>query len=141
MQFELIDIKSIVHEDNALGGISVFEGNRDLPFGIKRIYYIHDVAAGQWRGKHAHRTLEQMLFCPYGKIRITLDNGFEKAEILLDRPDKGLIVHPGLWRDMLWEQDNSVLCVAASEYYDENDYIRDYGEFLEFAQKRAENDK
>ena len=64
------------------------------------------------------------------RILIKLDDGFEKAEVMLDSPDKGLIVESNMWRDMLWQQDNSVLCVAADSYYEEDDYIRDYEKFL-----------
>ena len=66
-----------------------------------------------------------------GSIRIRLDNGREKADVLLDSPDKGLIVEHYMWREMIWEKKDSVLCVAADSYYDESDYIRDYDEFLE----------
>lgn len=81
---------------------------------------------------HAHKKLRQVLWCPYGKILIKLDDGFEKAEVLLDSPDKGLIVESNMWRDMLWQQDNSVLCVAADSFYDADDYIRNYEKFLRY---------
>ena len=77
------------------------------------------------------KALRQVLWCPYGSIRIRLDNGREKADVLLDSPDKGLIVEHYMWREMIWEKKDSVLCVAADSYYDESDYIRDYDEFLE----------
>ena len=98
---------------------------------IKRIYYIHGAPKGTHRGGHAHKTLRQVLWCPYGSIRIRLDNGREKTDVLLDSPDKGLIVEHYMWREMIWEKKDSVLCVAADSYYDESDYIRDYDEFLE----------
>ena len=114
-----------------MGTLSVFEAEHDVPFAIKRIYYIHNVPVGVQRGGHAHKKLRQVLWCPYGKILIKLDDGFEKAEVLLDSPDKGLIVEHYMWREMIWEKKDSVLCVAADSYYDESDYIRDYDEFLE----------
>lgn len=107
------------------------EGSHDVPFDIKRIYYIHGAPKGTHRGGHAHKALRQVLWCPYGSIRIRLDNGREKADVLLDSPDKGLIVEHYMWREMIWEKKDSVLCVAADSYYDESDYIRDYDEFLE----------
>lgn len=128
MIIQTIRMKSVTAE--GMGTLSVFEAEHDVPFAIKRIYYIHDVPAGVQRGGHAHKKLRQVLWCPYGKILIKLDDGFEKAEVLLDSPDKGLIVESNMWRDMLWQQDNSVLCVAADSYYAPDDYIRDYGEFL-----------
>ena len=117
MIIQTIRMKSVTAE--GMGTLSVFEAEHDVPFAIKRIYYIHDVPAGVQRGGHAH-----------GKILIKLDDGFEKAEVLLDSPDKGLIVESNMWRDMLWQQDNSVLCVAADSFYDADDYIRDYEAFL-----------
>ena len=130
MDYKIIDIST--RDTEAEGSLSFFEELRDFDFAMKRIYYVHDVKKGIWRGGHAHKQLWQMLFCPYGRIEIILDDSSEKVSIILDSPSKGLVIGPGLWRDILWHQDNSVLCVAASEYYDEHDYIRDYQEFLEF---------
>ena len=126
-------VKTIAVEEK--GALSFFEGEREAPFAIKRIYYIHDVPAGVRRGGHAHKKLRQVLFCPYGRILITLDDGEKRTEVLLDGPEKALVIGPGLWRDMLWMTDNAVLCVAASEYYDETDYIRDYQAFLTYLSK------
>ena len=90
------------------------------------------------RGGHAHKKLRQLLWCPYGRIRIRLDDGHENAEVLLDTPNKGLVVEHNMWREMLWEKENSVLCVAASEFYEESDYIRDYRQFLRFVREQEE---
>ena len=113
-----------------VGFLSFFESQRHVPFEIKRVYYIYDVPAGTKRGMHAHRKLRQFLWCPYGAIKLVLDNGIEKEEYILDSPENGLYVGEGIWHSMYWLKDNSVLCVAASDYYDESDYIRDYDEFL-----------
>ena len=113
-----------------IGSLSFFEAERDIPFSIKRIYYIHSVPENTERGAHAHKELKQLLFCPYGSVKILLDNGKEKSEVILDDPSKGLIITPCIWRDMVWLVENSVLCVAASDYYNEGDYIRDYSEFI-----------
>lgn len=128
MDYNIITTKTI--SANGMGSLSFIEGMRDVPFEIKRIYYIHGCPKGVHRGGHAHIKLTQMLFCPYGKIEIILDDGTEKSSIILDDPRKALIIGPGLWRDMIWHKKDSVLCVAASEYYDEKDYIRDYDAFL-----------
>ena len=104
MIIQTIRMKSVTAE--GMGTLSVFEAEHDVPFAIKRIYYIHNVPAGVQRGGHAHKKLRQVLWCPYGKILIKLDDGFEKAEVLLDSPDKGLIVESNMWRDMLWQQEN-----------------------------------
>jgi len=128
MTIQMVNIKSIT--EPGCGTLSFFEAGRDIPFTIKRIYYIHHVPQGVQRGGHAHKKLRQLLWCPYGSILIKLDNGSEKAEVLLNDPGKGLIVENFMWRDMIWQQDDAVLCVAADSYYDESDYIREYGEFL-----------
>lgn len=130
MTVKTISIKSI--ETQGMGTLSFFEAEKDVGFPIKRIYYIHGVPKGVQRGGHAHKKLSQILFCPYGSITILLDDGKEKTSVLLDKPDKGLIVEHNMWRDMIWNQEDSVLCVAASEYYDENDYVRNYQDFLDY---------
>lgn len=137
MQYEIIHIKTATGKDPSMGALSVFEGTHDLPFEIKRIYYIYGVKAGVKRGMHAHKALHQLLFCPYGAVEIELDDGSAKDRILLDDPSKGLVLYPGLWRNMYWKTDNAVLLVAASDYYDENDYIRDYDTFLDYYGKRV----
>lgn len=127
MILQTISMKSVTAE--GMGTLSVFEAERDVPFAIKRIYYIHGAPKGVQRGGHAHKALRQLLWCPYGSILIRLDDGTEKTEVLLNDPSKGLIVEHFMWREMIWQQENSVLCVAADSYYDAGDYIRDYGEF------------
>ena len=102
MIIQTISIKSVTAQ--GMGTLSVFEGSHDVPFDIKRIYYIHGAPKGTHRGGHAHKALRQVLWCPYGSIRIRLDNGREKADVLLDSPDKGLIVEHYMWREMIWEK-------------------------------------
>lgn len=121
--------------NNQSGFLSFFESERDIPFPIKRIYYTYDVPVGMKRGMHAHKTLQQLLWCPYGEIEVALDNGKEQISYLLDSPEKALLVLKGYWHDMYWRKEGSVLCVAASDYYDEGDYIRDYDEFLKYVEK------
>ena len=111
------------------GELSFFEGTREIPFEINRIYYISKVPEGVRRGFHAHKTLKQMLFCPYGRIQLILENRFGREEIELSDPSIGVIVEEFTWREMLWLQKDSVLCVAASDFYDEEDYIRNYNDF------------
>jgi dTDP-4-dehydrorhamnose 3,5-epimerase-like enzyme len=123
------------------GALSVIEGERDIPFQIKRVYYTYGVAKDVARGSHAHKTLYQYLFCPYGQIKVILDDGYVKTETLLDNPVKGLVVQPAHWRDLIWEKDNSVLCVLASDYYDEDDYIRDYDQFIKFCEERRQTNE
>ena len=132
METKIIKIKKIISD---CGILSIFESNRDIPFEIKRIYYTYNAPLGTKRGMHAHKKLKQILFCPYGKIEVILDNGTEKKNVILDDPSKGLIIRGGIWRDLVWLKENSVLVVAASDYYDANDYIRDYNEFLNYKGK------
>jgi dTDP-4-dehydrorhamnose 3,5-epimerase-like enzyme len=130
---KLITIRSSGESEN--GYLSYFESNIDFPFEIKRVYYIYGVKEGSKRGMHAHKELSQILWCPYGKIEILLDNGVEKKNYMLDSPTKALLIERGFWRVMYWHKDSSVLCVAASDYYNEEDYIRDYSEFLKYFEK------
>lgn len=129
----LISVKTV--GTVAEGFLSFFESNKDIPFEIKRIYYTYSVPVGTKRGGHAHRELNQLLWCPYGKINVILDDGKGKKEFLLNSPEKGLLVGKGIWHDMYWIKENSVLCVAASDYYDESDYIRDYNNFLKLVKE------
>lgn len=114
------------------GELSFFESNHDIPFDVKRIYYISKVPEGVRRGFHAHKALKQLLFCPYGRIQLILENANGREEIELSDPSIGVIIEEPTWREMLWLQKDSVLCVAASEYYQVEDYIRDYAEFVKF---------
>lgn len=129
MNYQKINIKT--RKTVSEGNLGFFE-EADTNFQMKRFYYIYDVPAETQRGGHAHKKLKQLLFCPYGSIRIELDDGNERKAEILDNPEEGLLLEPGIWRDMYWNIDNSVLCVAASEEYDETDYIRDYDEFLKW---------
>ena len=117
------------------GQLSFFESNRECPFDIKRIYYITKVPEGIRRGFHAHKDLKQLVFCPYGEICFVLDDGKHKEEILLNDPSIAILIEKPIWREMVWIKEESVLCVCASEYYDEGDYIRNYEEFKRFINK------
>lgn len=138
MEYEVINIKTALDPNPDIGGLSFVEGEKDIPFQMRRIYFIYQTQAGIHRGFHAHKQNWQLLFCPYGKIDIILDSGTERETVTLDKPSKGLILHPGLWREMVWRQSDSVLCVAASEYYDPNDYIRNYDDFLTYVRSKEE---
>lgn len=130
MDYEMINIRTVLDQDSKYGRLSFVEGEKDIPFSIRRIYFIYETEEGLHRGYHAHKLNHQLLFCPYGEIEIILDDGNKREHVVLDKPSKGLILYPGLWREMIWKESNSVLCVAASEYYDSAEYIRDYDEFL-----------
>ena len=123
--------------DDLRGTLVSIEGSSDLPFAIARVYYI--VAGdGSPRGFHAHRTLQQMMICVHGSCRVILDNGRERSEHILDRPDEGLPVGPMTWREMHDFSPGTVLLVLASAPFDDADYIRDYDVFVrEVAGKSA----
>ena len=114
------------------GELSFFEATHDVPFEFKRMYYISKVPEGIRRGFHAHKNLKQLLFCPYGRIQLVLENEKGREEIELSDPSIGVVIEEPTWREMLWLQKDSVLCVAASEFYEVEDYIRDYNEFQQY---------
>lgn len=114
------------------GELSFFESHNDVPFDFKRLYYISKVPEGTRRGFHAHKNLKQLLFCPYGRIQLVLENKNGREEIELSDPSIGVLIEEPTWREMLWLQKDSVLCVAASDYYKVDDYIRDYDEFIKY---------
>lgn len=114
------------------GQLVALEECRDIPFKIKRVYYMYDTGEGVRRGYHAHKALEQILICIHGSCKIHLDNGSEKEEVLLNKPYEGLYVSNVMWREMYDFSPDAVLMVLASEYYDETDYIRNYDEFLKY---------
>jgi hypothetical protein len=133
MENSIINIKTFGSDGEAK--LSFFEENKDIPFEIKRIYYIYGAKAGDKRGRHAHKKLQQVIWCPYGEVEIVMDDGKKINHYILDSPDKALLVLKGHWRDIYWKRDYSVLCVAASDFYDESDYIRDYDEYLDYVEK------
>ena len=116
------------HGDDRGQLISLEEYN-DIPFKIKRVYYMYDTVPEQIRGKHAHRSLEQILICIHGSCKVLLDNGIEKKIVFLERPYEGLYVPNYMWREMYNFSPDAVLMCLASEIYNEDDYIRDYDEF------------
>ena len=112
------------------GQLIALEEFNDIPFQIKRVYYMYDTKDGVVRGKHAHKKLEQILVCIHGSCKIRLDNGKERKVVPLEKPYEGLYVGANMWREMYDFSPDAVLMVLASEVYEEEDYIRDYDEFL-----------
>ena len=112
------------------GQLIALEEFNDIPFKIKRVYYMYDTGEGVRRGFHAHKSLEQILVCVHGSCKIHLDNGKETKEILLEKPYEGLYIPNNMWREMYDFSPDAVLMVFASEIYDEKDYIRNYDDFL-----------
>lgn len=117
---------------NRAGNITALENNIHLPFDVKRVYYLYDVPAGEERGGHAHRELQQIVVAASGAFDVLLNDGVNKKIVHLDRPFIGLHIVPGIWRELLNFSAGAVCLVLASHTYDEKDYIRDYPNFLEY---------
>jgi hypothetical protein len=124
---KIIDL-SKVHNDS--GNISVLENNINIPFDIKRIYYLYDVPMGSERGGHGHYELQQYIVAASGSFTFVLDDGVNKKEFFLNDPSKALHIHPGLWREINNFSSGSICLVLASHVYNERDYIREYDEYL-----------
>lgn len=116
------------------GNLSFIESNKNIPFEIKRIYYIYEVPVNQERAAHAHKELNQIIFCLSGSLEIVLDDGSNKKTIILDSPSEGLFMSSKIWRDIKFCKKSSLCMVVADQYYDENDYIREYELFKNFLQ-------
>lgn len=120
------------------GQLIALEEKNDIPFAIKRVYYMYDTKDGVTRGHHAHKALQQILVCVHGSCKIRLDNGHEKKVVVLEKPYEGLYVSNAIWREMFDFSTDAVLMVFASELYDESDYIRNYDDFLRFVKEGQE---
>lgn len=120
------------HHSDRKGNITVVENNKDIPFEVRRTYYLYDVPGGESRGAHAHKELSQLIIAASGSFTVTLDDGNVKRSFLLNRPYLGLYVVPGIWRTLDDFSSGSVCLVLASHGYDEADYIRNYEDFLKY---------
>ena len=123
------------------GQLVALEEFKDIPFRIKRVYYLYDTKENVTRGYHAHKSLEPILICVHGSCKIRLDNGSEKKVVPLEKPYEGLYVSNAMWREMFDFSPDAVLMVLASELYDEADYIRDYDEFLRYVAESGDSGK
>lgn len=119
------------------GNLTFAEGNRHVPFEIKRVYYLYDVPGGETRGGHAHKHLEQFIIAIGGSFDVILDGGFNKKRFHLNRAYYGLYVPSMIWRELDNFSSGSVCLVLASEYYDRKDYIRDYDVFKELVKTKG----
>ena len=136
-----MDIKTYTfppHGDDR-GQLIAIEEMQDIPFDVKRIYYIYDTLPGVRRGFHAHRNLQQILICVSGSCKIHLDDGFDTAEVLLDNPNLGLYISNDMWREMYDFSEGAVLLVLASQHYDGADYIRNYDAFIQLVRDRKDD--
>ena len=123
------------------GVLISLEEQRNIPFEIRRCYFMYNLLPGVRRGFHAHKTLRQVLVCVRGSCKILLDDGTEKAVVPLDRPNKGLYITADTWREMFDFSEDAVLMVLADQLYDESDYIRNYDDFLAYVRQQAGQEK
>lgn len=114
------------------GNLTVVENGMTVPFNIRRTYYLYDIPGGESRGGHAHKGQWQLVVAASGSFSVTLDDGKIKRTFVLNRPYQGLLVKPGIWGTLDDFSSGAVCLVLASEIYDENDYIRDYNDFIKF---------
>lgn len=135
---DIIRYTFLTHGDER-GQLVALEENKEIPFDIKRVYYIYDTLPGVRRGFHAHQNLQQILICVNGSCKIHLDNGYETAEVLLDKPYEGLYISNDIWREMYDFSEGAVLMVLASQFYDEKDYIRNYHDFISMVHNKGDN--
>jgi dTDP-4-dehydrorhamnose 3,5-epimerase-like enzyme len=121
---------------NSKGSISIIENFNQIPFEVNRVYYLYDIPSGSERGGHAHRELRQLIVAASGSFEIILDDGNERNSIFLNRPNMGLLLPPGLWRELSNFSSGSICLVLASHEYLESDYIRNYNDFKKFKKVR-----
>ncbi|MFT5634695.1 MAG: dTDP-4-dehydrorhamnose 3,5-epimerase-like enzyme [Cognaticolwellia sp.] len=127
-----MDIKFIQFQNHGddRGSLVALEDHKNIPFTIKRVYYLFNTQEQVRRGFHAHKQLKQLAVVLKGSCRFLLDDGKEKIDILLDNPAQGLYIESFVWREMYDFSEDCVLLVLADSFYDESDYIRDYEEFI-----------
>jgi dTDP-4-dehydrorhamnose 3,5-epimerase-like enzyme len=127
MTFKKVNLQII---GDARGSLIAIEGGKNLPFSIKRVYYIFGTGKNVRRGFHAHIDLKQILICVNGSCKILVDDGYSKKNIKLSNPNQGLLLEGLIWREMYDFSDDCVLLVLADNYYNEDDYIRNYNDFI-----------
>jgi dTDP-4-dehydrorhamnose 3,5-epimerase-like enzyme len=130
-----IQIIALPKIEDRRGNLSVIE-NEIIPFEIKRVYYVYDIPSGSVRGGHAHKNLRQFLIAVSGSFDVVVNNGEEENTITLNKPNVGLLINSGVWRELKNFSSGSVCLVVASEIYIEDDYIRDFDEFIKYANRK-----
>lgn len=125
----LIELPKIYNPE---GSLTPIENSKEIPFDVKRIFYLYDVPGGESRGAHAHKSCHQFLIAASGAFEVLLDDGLTKRVVQLNRPYIGLYIPPGIWASEINFSSGSICLVLASHHYDENDYIRDYNEYLKY---------
>lgn len=132
MEYKLVNLQKL---GDSRGSLIALEVGKNIPFDIKRVYYLFETLPNVIRGLHAHKELKQLVIPVRGSCKFRLDDGFEKAEVALNDPSVGLILESLIWREMYEFSEDCVLMVLANMHYDETDYIRNYDEFLKATRK------
>lgn len=134
--WSILNFKSI---DDERGSLVALEAGGEIPFDVKRIYYLFNLDINNNRGYHAHKELKQVLVCMHGECKILVDDGKDKEEIILDSSKKGLYLNNCVWREIYDFKKEAVLVAIVSEHYDEADYLRNYDDFIKFIEANHEN--
>lgn len=132
MNSQLLNLPKI---ENSLGNIAVIENNA-IPFSIKRVYYLYDIPSSAKRGGHAHKKLQQVLIAISGSFDVVLKDGKTEEIITLNKPDKGLLIKSNTWRELENFSSGAVCLVLASEEFSEDDYIREFEEYIEYLDQK-----
>ena len=132
MNAEIITLPKI---EDPFGNYAIIEGGA-IPFDIKRVYYLYDIPAGAERGGHSHIDQLAFLIAVSGSFDVILDNGSETVTVTLNKPDNGLLINRGIWRELNNFSAGAVCLVMSSDVFDESDYIRDYEAYLQSVEKR-----
>ena len=122
---------------NRSGNLTFIEDRMEIPFDVRRLYYLYDVPGGAERGGHAHKKLQQLIVAASGCFDVVLDDGKNRKVVELNRPYYGLHVVPGIWRELINFSSGAICLVLASEKYDADDYIRDYDEYLKLSNESS----
>lgn len=130
---KIIDLPKIT---DPRGNLTVAEGMKEVPFSVARVYWVYDVPAGECRGGHAHKHCREFIVAVSGSFTVTLDDGRGRTKVLLNHPYQGLLVETGVWRTLDDYSSGAVCLVLASDPFCEEDYIRDYADFTEYARER-----
>ncbi len=133
----VIDIGKINFSE---GNLTVVENNSLFPFEVKRVFYLYDIAGGESRGAHAHKECHQFLIAASGSFEIALDDGVYKRQVFLNRPDMGLHIPPGVWASEMNFSSGAICLVLASHFYKEEDYLRNYDEYLEYIENQRKDE-
>ncbi len=137
MEYQIINIKTVIMDNGLESGLSFFEGEHDIPFKINCLYCVYESEKNNLKGFYTNKQSYQLMFCPYGIIEVLIDDGNKKEKVLLDNPSVGLILPLGIWREVTWKKSDSIFCVAASGYHDPEKMKNDYELYIEVVRDKT----